>query len=259
MKELLTSVAAVGRRTARREPLHHPGSPPVPEPEGPPGRLIRAAELTAPLELARLILSTPSLRRIPREGDGALVVDIPGWRSPEASTAPLRSFLRWLGYDAEPWGFGTNHGDPENDARRLVPLVVERAEKADRPVSLIGWSLGGVIAREVARARPDAVRRIITYGTPVIGGPAHTIGASSFNEEESARIDALIRETESENPIQVPVTAIYTRRDGIVDWRACIDRTSLDVEHIEVASTHLGLGIDADVWRVVAERLAEPD
>jgi hypothetical protein len=55
------------------------------------------------------------------------------------------------------------------------------------------------------------------------------------------------------------VTAIYTRRDGIVDWRACIDRTSLDVEHIEVASTHLGLGIDADVWRVVAERLAEPD
>jgi pimeloyl-ACP methyl ester carboxylesterase len=257
MNELLTSVAAVGRRTARREPLHHPGTPSAPEPDGPPGRLIRVAELTTPWELLRLIASTPSLRRIPREGDGAPVVDIPGWRSPEASTAPLRSFLRWLGYDAQPWGFGTNHGDPEKDAERLTPLVVERAEKAGRPVALIGWSLGGVIAREVARARPDAVGRIITYGTPVIGGPTHTIGASSFHPDESARITALIEETESSNPISVPVTAIYTKRDGIVDWRACIDRTSLDVEHVEVASTHLGLGIDADVWRVVAERLAE--
>jgi pimeloyl-ACP methyl ester carboxylesterase len=258
MKELLTSVAAVGRRTARRGPLRHDGSPPVAEPAGPPGTLIRAAELTAPWELLRLMLNTPSLRRLPRNGDGAPVVDIPGWRSPEASGAPIRSFFPWLGYDASGWGFGTNHGDPEGDAKRLAPLIVERAEEAGRPVSLVGWSLGGVIAREVARNEPDAVARVITYGTPVIGGPAHTIGASSFDEDESARIDALIRKTEAENPIAVPVTAIYTKRDGIVDWRACIDRTSLDVEHVEVASTHLGLGIDPDVWRIIAERLAEP-
>jgi hypothetical protein len=255
MRGLLASVDAVGRRGLRRGPLFHPGVPEVPGPDGPPGRLIRTAELTGAFEIARLILRTPSLRRLPRNGDGAPVVDIPGWRAPEASGAPIRSFFRWLGYDASGWGFGTNHGDPERDAERLAPLIVERAEKAGQPVSLVGWSLGGVIAREVARAEPSAVRQVITYGTPVIGGPAHTIGAASFDPDETERISKLIEATESERPITVPVTAIFTRRDGIVDWRACIDRTSLEVEHVEVASTHLGLGIDPDVWRVIADRL----
>lgn len=256
MKDLLASFAEVGKRTARGGPLFHDDTPAAPPPEGAPGGLIRAAEITAPWQFARLALKTPALRRLPRIGAGAPVVDIPGWRAPEASSAPLRSFLRWLGYEAMPWGFGTNQGDPQGDAERLAPLVVERAEASGRPVSLVGWSLGGVIAREVARNEPDAVRQVVTYGTPVIGGPTHTIGASSFGAEESERITRMIEEVESENPITVPVTAIYTKRDGIVDWRACIDRHSVEVEHIEVASTHLGLGIDPDVWRIIAERLA---
>ena len=258
MKDLLSSFAAVGQRTVRRGPLVHAGTPEVAEPSGPPGGLIRAAEITAPWQFARLALKTPSLRQAPR-GDGEPVVDIPGWRAPEASGAPLRSFLRRIGYDAMPWGLGTNHGNPEADAERLSQTVLATAESAGRPVSLIGWSLGGVIAREVARHEPDAVSRVITYGTPVIGGPTHTIGASSFGAEEAERITRLIEEVEKEKPITVPVTAIYTKRDGIVDWRACVDRHSLDVEHIEVASTHLGLGIDPDVWRIIADRLSDPD
>ena len=255
MKELLSSFAAVGHRTVRRGPLVHDGAPDAPPPTGPPGGLIRTAEITAPWQFARLALKTPSLRHSPK-GDGEPVIDIPGWRAPEASGAPLRSFLRRIGYDAMPWGLGTNRGDPETDAERLSQTVLATAESAGRPVALVGWSLGGVVAREVARNSPETVSRVITYGTPVIGGPTHTIGASSFGAEEAERITRLIEEVELEKPISVPVTTIYTKRDGIVDWRACIDRHTPDVEHIEVASTHLGLGIDPDVWRIIAERLA---
>lgn len=255
MKELLSSFAAVGNRTVRRGPLVHDGAPEAAAPSGPPGGLIRTAELTAPWQFARLALKTPSLRQGPR-GNGEPVVDIPGWRAPEASGAPLRSYLRWLGYDSMSWGCGTNHGDPEADSERLRATVLGLYEGTRRQVALVGWSLGGVIAREVARHSPEAVSRVITYGTPVIGGPTHTIGASSFGADEAERITRLIEEVEEENPITVPVTAIYTKRDGIVDWRACIDRHSVEVEHVEVASTHLGLGIDPDVWRIIADRLA---
>ena len=255
MKELFSSFAAVGQRTVRRGPLVHDGTPAAAPPSGPPGGLIRTAELTAPWQFARLLLKTPSLRQAPR-GKGEPVIDVPGWRAPERSGAPLRSYLRWLGYDSMPWGLGTNHGNPESDAEKLTRSVLAIAESTGKPVALVGWSLGGVIAREVARHEPGAVSRVVTYGTPVIGGPTHTIGASSYDAEESERITRMIEEVETENPIMVPVTAIYTKRDGIVDWRACIDRHSLEVEHIEVASTHLGLGIDPDVWRIIAARLA---
>ena len=106
------------------------------------------------------------------------------------------------------------------------------ADDSGRAVSLVGWSLGGVIAREVARQHPDAVRRVITYGTPV-----------------ARRLDA-------RTPLRVPLTVVFSRRDGIVPWPACIDRSSTCVEHVEVSSTHLGMGIDPDVWELVAHRLA---
>ena len=126
------------------------------------------------------------------------------------------------------------------------------------PVSLVGWSLGGVVAREVAREHPDAVRRLITYGTPVIGGPTFTVGADAYGADECARITQLTETLDRTRPITVPVTTIYTRRDGIVTWQACLDHASRDVEHVEVGSTHLGLGVDPDVWSVVATRLAHP-
>jgi hypothetical protein len=88
----------------------------------------------------------------------------------------------------------------------------------------------------------------------VVGGPTHTIGARSYGPEESARISALVEELAS--PISVPITAIFTRRDGIVSWRACIDRTSPDVRHVEASTTHISMGFDPDVWRVIAQRLA---
>jgi fermentation-respiration switch protein FrsA (DUF1100 family) len=204
----------------------------------------------------RLPGATPRLAAVPR-GDGHVVIDIPGWRAPEASGALLRRYLRALGYDARPWGLGVNTGHPQRDAAILGPTVVGLAAEHG-PVSLVGWSLGGVIAREVAREHPHAVRRVVTYGTPVVGGPTYTVGADAYGAEESARIAGLIDERDRTRPLTVPVTSIYTRRDGVVAWQACLDHVTPQVEHVEVASTHLGLGVDPDVWEVVGRRLALP-
>jgi dienelactone hydrolase len=175
------------------------------------------------------------------------VVDIPGWKAPEASMAPLRQYLRWLGYDARGWRHGTNQGRPEADAALLAEEVEASWQRSGARVALVGWSLGGVIAREVARAVPQAVRRVITYGTPVVSGPTYTMGATAFGAEESARIQQAVQELDRRQPITVPVTVIFTRRDRVVDWPASIDRFSTDVEHVEVDSTHLGMGVDPDV------------
>jgi pimeloyl-ACP methyl ester carboxylesterase len=228
--------------------------PPAPAPSGPPRRGLRG-EWRVGLEVARLVAATPMLRRAPK-GEGAPVVLVPGWRAPPASMIPLRNYLRFLGHDARDWELGVNGGRPERDAPRLAEQVERIVSGGGGPVTLVGWSLGGTIARETARRAPATVAQVITYGTPVVGGPTHTIGARSYGPEESARISALIEELDAASPIPVPITAIYTRRDGIVSWRACIDRTSPEVRHVEVSSTHISMGFDPDVWRVIADRLA---
>ena len=172
--------------------------------------------------------------------------------------APLRSWLAWLGHDARHWGLGVNRGDPEADVRRLTPTIAAMAAQTDRPVSMVGWSLGGVIARELARNRPDLVARVITYGTPAIGGPVHTVAATDLSDAQRDDIATRIREQDAANPIQVPITAILTRRDHVVAWQAQVDHVSPQVRHVEVGSTHLSMGIDPDVWMTVARELASP-
>jgi hypothetical protein len=211
--------------------------PDAPEPTVP--RMVTAflPEWRTALLPARLLLDAPALATAPR-GDGGPVVDVPGWRAPELTMAPLRGYLRWLGYDARGWGGGTNLGDPRASARTLTQRVREVHAETGRPVAL--------------------VRRVVTYGTPVVGGPAWTVGASSFGPAQSRRISRMAERVERTDPIRVPVTAIYTRRDAVVSWPACIDRFTPGVRHVEVTSTHLGLGLDPDVWRIVADQLAEP-
>ncbi len=233
-----------------------PDAPGLPAPTGPPDGRAVLHELSGLVGGLRLGPASLRLARTPR-GDGHVVVDVPGWKAPEQSGLPLRAWLRCRGYDARGWGFGTNHGDPERDARRLVARL-EGVVALHGPVSLLGWSLGGVIAREVARERPDLVRRVITYGTPAVGGPTYTVGAPTWGEDVCREAASLIAHRDREEPINVPVTAIWSRRDAIVHWAACVDRTSPLVDNVEVGSTHLGLGTDPDVWAVVADRLARP-
>ncbi len=225
------------------------------EPDGPPDLRLALAELTAGTQLYRLAAARRRLRSAPRApATGSPVIDVPGWGAPESLTGPLRGYLRRLGHDARGWGFGRNRGDVRGDVRRLERHVVARADEAG-PVSLVGWSLGGVVVREVARRRPDLVAQVVTLGTPLVGGTTHTAGARISQHPDARRLAAYVDRREREHPLQVPVTVILSRRDGVVSWRSCLDHHSPLAEHVEVASTHLGMVLDPDVWLTIARRL----
>lgn len=209
-------------------------------------------ELTALRELPRLAASTSTLRGMPRGAANVLVV--PGFSTNDLTTAPLRSFLNHLGHDCVGWGFGKNMAEVEKMLGAVIERVATRVESTGKPASLIGWSNGGVFVREVARDRPDLVEHVFTYGTPVYGGPRYTRGATFYPEAEVDRIEAVV-DRRNTIPIERPITAFYSRQDHIVDWRACIDTFSPDVENIQVSSTHAGMCIDPDVWTGIAQRL----
>lgn len=206
------------------------------------------------LEVPRLAWLAPVFAGAPR-GNGEAVLVLPGFGAGDASTALLRAFLRLLGYQAHAWELGINRGD----VPALIPQVIARTERlADAGrVRLVGWSLGGTLAREAARERPDLVERVVTLGTPAVGGPKYTAVGATYRRQ-GYDLDAIERQVaeRERTPIRVPVTAIYSRGDGVVAWQACIDRHTPGVEHVEVRGTHSGLGFNPDVYRIVAERLA---
>lgn len=214
-------------------------------------------EVRSARELPRLLLRAPRLTTMPR-GDGQVVVDLPGWRTSEASMVPLRAYLRWLGHDARAWGLGTNRGDPMGDAERLVPQVRDMADRSGRPVALVGWSLGGVIARETARRAGAAVSHVITLGSPIVGGPAFTPFTPSWPHERRLAWARRFARAEAAQPLDCSVTTIFSRHDAVVPWQASLDHHSADVRHIQVRSGHFGLGTDPDVWEIIARTLA-PD
>lgn len=207
-------------------------------------------------DVLRFGLFLPNLLNMARRKKTPVVL-IPGWLAPEATMVPLKFFLQSRGYEARHWGLGTNNGTPERDSEIMADKVATLAQTTGRSVALVGWSLGGVIARETARLVPHAVAKVITYGTPVIGGPTYTLGASRWGKEECERIAQRIQELDATSPISVPIVAIFTRKDEIVSWPACIDRVSPNAKHFEVGSTHLSMGFDPDVWNIVAQELAE--
>ena len=199
-------------------------------------------------------------------GAGAPVLVIPGMGVGDLSTVTLRGFLRRLGYDARGWGLGRNRPEvPRNLARALAVLESFAAERGE-PVALVGWSLGGVIARELGRLRPDLVSRIATLGTPVVGGLQPTAIAGLFRLQ-GWDLDAVAQlvATANRTPIRVPVAAFWSRRDGIVAWQACLgsDTPGAEAESthesFEVSSCHWGLGLDPDVLLGLAAWLARAD
>jgi pimeloyl-ACP methyl ester carboxylesterase len=209
----------------------------------------------------RAVLGLPWLalerRRLPR-GDGGPVLVLPGFATGDESTQVLRGLLRWLGHDARGWGLGRNRGDVGKYVPRVVDRLRTTAAQHRRKLALVGWSLGGVIAREAARAVPDLVRHVVTMGSPVIGGPKYTATAPKY-ARRGVDLDALERRIAATNAaaIPVPITAIYSRSDSIVAWRACIDDNAANhVEHVEVRTSHLGLGFSPEVLRIVARALA---
>jgi pimeloyl-ACP methyl ester carboxylesterase len=230
----------------------------APPPIRPPGPRAMLGEALAWLEAPRLLWQAPQLARLAR-GDGGAVLVLPGFGAGDGSTALLRAYLTWLGYDARGWGMGINRGQVPKLVPRVVELLAATRAETRRRVRLVGWSLGGVLAREAARERPRLVERVVTFGTPVVGGPKYTAAAGRYRQR-GYDLDAIERAAAARDavPLRVPVTAIYSRGDGVVAWQACLDPRNRAVEHIEVGGTHVGLGFNPDVLRIVAERLALP-
>ena len=184
---------------------------------------------------------------------------MPGFTASDTSTRSLRRYFKLLGYDARGWGLGRNSGDVARLAPQVAEIVAKMSAASGSKVSLVGWSMGGVIAREVALHHPDLIRRVITMGSPITGGPKYTAFADQLASGgvDLDAIEAHIHNRQRTSPqLKVPVTAIFSRRDGVVAWQACIDQINQSVEHVEVTSSHLGLGFDPRVYRLIARRLA---
>ena len=215
-----------------------------------------AREIAGVGQIARLVVRAPVLLRTAR-GNGTPVVVVPGFGAGDGSTVLLRHYLSLIGYEVTGWGLGRNRGNVRRLIPRVTALAVDRATSTGRSVHLVGWSLGGYLAREAARERPDAVAQVVTLGSPVVGGPKYTATATAYRRAgyDLEVIEATVAER-NKTPIQVPITAIFSRSDLVVDWRACIDQTSPSVDHVEVSTTHLGLGFCPEVYRTIAERLA---
>lgn len=230
-------------------------------PIAPPRTIFSLLEPRAALEGLGTLASWPALMRAPR-GDGRPVVLAPGYGAGDASMYPLYRYLERLGYDVHHWGLGRNRGKVAAYVEQLTARVRElQAQRDGARVTLIGWSLGGVVMREIARETPDLVRQVITMGTPVVGGPKYTRVGQKFAERENLDLDAFEIEVHERNlkGIQCPITAIYSKSDGVVAWRAAIDNYNPQARNIRVPGSHLGLGINAIVWRIIAKTLASGD
>jgi pimeloyl-ACP methyl ester carboxylesterase len=213
-------------------------------------------------------LMMPTLLQAPK-GDGHPVMVLPGFLASDVSTRPLRSFLRVKGYQSEGWGLGRNLGThivggDHIVSDELIDQVIRLSVKSNQKVSLVGWSLGGILAREVSRVAPDCVRQVITLGSPFNSSEGTTpMVAKMFemiNGDLVAKNSHLVEKTYTAPP--VPSSAIYSRSDGIVSWRACInkpDALNKQTENIEVKGSHSGLGHNHQAIRIIANRLAQPE
>lgn len=196
-------------------------------------------------------------------GDGHPVIVYPGLGGGAFTTSHLRQFLADSGFTVHDWQGGINTGPSgifdewlEGMAQRVRGLHREHARK----VSLVGWSLGGVYAREIAKRCAPCVRQVVTLGTPfgsLAGGNHAGTVYRLLNSERSQltpELEARLRECPP-----VPTTSIYSKTDGIVSWRGCIERKSVSSESVEVSASHLGMGTHPQVLRIVANRLAQPE
>ncbi len=224
----------------------------------PPSRLALVGEVRVAAEWAAMRLALPWLRSRAPRGDGGPVMVVPGFATDDGWTVSLRGFLGGLGWTVQGWALGRNHGRVQELIPRVTVQTAAFAEHAGRPVRLVGWSLGGYLVREIARERPELVDRVVTLGAPVIGGPRYTASAPMYLKK-GYDLDAIESEVEAREsePITVPVDAVYSRCDGIVAWRACIDHHNPHVRHHEITSSHLGLVASPAAFRLVAELLAD--
>jgi len=194
-------------------------------------------------------------------GDGHPVLVLPGLLAGDGSTTALRGVLRRLGYDVHGWQLGRNVGPTTKVVRGLDRRLQELTERHGRGVSIVGWSLGGIFARTLARRSPHLVRQVVTLGSPFrLARPGQSRASAAFERFSHLHAEHLSLPLEGgAAPLPVPATSVYSRYDGIVAWRACLDTPGPLTENVEVYGSHLGLGHNPAVIWAVTDRLAQPE
>lgn len=227
---------------------------PVPKP---PGWLLLALESRAVWELGAAMLAAPVLRNTPR-GDGHPVLVFPGLVTGDFSTLILRNYIAQRGYASYAWEQGINFGPRPGVVEACLERMQVLRKKHRQPVSLVGWSLGGIYAREIAKLMPEDVRQVITLGTPFAHSPKATNAWQLYELTSGQRIADDVRVAQLRKTPPVPTTSIYSRTDGVVAWRCSVEQESDRSENIEIHSSHLGLGMNPVALYAVVDRLAQP-
>lgn len=191
-------------------------------------------------------------------GDGHPVLVLPGFIASDISTSKLRLFINNLGYDALSWDLGRNHGKVETLellSKRIEQIYTERQEK----ISIVGWSLGGIFARQLAKSHPEKIRQVITMGSPFRGITQPNNVSWLYNIISGGkRVVDLDPELLADipKPAPVPTTAIYSKEDGVVPWEACTEaETDALHQNVQVHGSHLGMGVNPAVLKIIAQQL----
>ena len=223
-----------------------------------PGPWQLMLELRAPWEYAALLAATPWLNQLP-QGDGHPVIVFPGLGASDTSTLPLRQFLRQRGYTTYAWQQGFNFGPRHGVLDAARARVQHLADRHGETVSLVGWSLGGIYAREIAKEQPALARCVVTLGSPFAGHPRAT-NAWRFYELVSGQAVHSDEEllAQIRQPPACPTTSSYSRTDGIVAWQCSLNEAAPHAENIEVHASHVGMGLNPLALYVLADRLAQP-
>ncbi|ORV06374.1 esterase/lipase family protein [Mycobacterium celatum] len=226
---------------------------------GPPWHLALTDPGRAAVEFGLLLGALPLRRALP-VGDGHPVLVLPGLLAGDGSTLALRRILRGLGYRMHGWRLGRNIGPTAQAVAGMGERLHDLHTRYGTPVSVIGWSLGGIYARGMARRRPSSVRQVITLGTPFrLADRNQTRASAAFNRFSHLHVERARAPVDLETePLPVPATSIYSRYDGVVAWQACLDLRSPQAENISVIGSHFGYGHNPAVLWAIADRLAQP-
>jgi pimeloyl-ACP methyl ester carboxylesterase len=221
-----------------------------------PGLGLMLLEARAPWELASLLAAAPWLAR-GLKGDGHPVLVFPGLAANDGSTRALRIFLQLRGWSAYAWQQGFNFGPRAGVLDRCSEQLLQIAQRHGEPVSLVGWSLGGVYARELAKLHPAQVRCVVTLGTPFSAHPRSTNAWRLYRLLSGGATPDPAMLAQLREPPPVPTTSIYSRSDGVVAWRCSLNPRRARTENIEVFASHLGMGVNPLALHVLADRLRQ--
>ncbi|HEX2548145.1 MAG TPA: alpha/beta hydrolase-fold protein [Ramlibacter sp.] len=219
----------------------------------PPIPLLLAEPVRAFAELSTLSLAWPWLARAPR-GDGHPVVLLPGLYATDAYMLPMRNFLRSRGHEVHAWGAGRNWGRWEALERVVVPLVQRLHAQHGRKVSLVGASMGGLYARAAAHRVPECVRCVVTLSSAVQREREGTYITPVYEAVTRESADTL-----AVGPAPVPCTSVFSRSDGLSDWRPVLLPAAPRQENVEVVASHLGMAWHPAVLYLVADRLGQAE